>query len=361
MKIIFCNITYLNKYIGITDDDMPNKGGAWVERNKDAHEQWNFLNYDGYCYGYVQNKGDKFSIERIDAEASRSDALEGVTVVWCALNDSNETVIVGWYENATVYRYYQESVFTPIYGIERWYFAKARAEDCYLLPEEYRIFTIGRASVKGKGKGFGQNNYWFAESSYARTELIPEVTEFIEAHREKRINRIREDFSEPDNVAEILTPEESETADELYNNNEFFEFLPYGYRLYHEVENADCAYFLGTALVGLHQYSLAVSWYNKVIEIEGKSWDVNSLMPYLYQQCGRYDEAVDCAVALLEFDETKEEKVRMGVYGMIADNCYFSGKTDTAIKWLDKIISECTDEDFSKYTREIKSQWKKDK
>ena len=53
MNMIFCNITYLKNYIGITDDDMPNKGGAWVVKNKDAGEQWNFLNYDGYCYGYV--------------------------------------------------------------------------------------------------------------------------------------------------------------------------------------------------------------------------------------------------------------------------------------------------------------------
>ena len=66
MKIIFCNITYMNRYMGITDDDSTNKGGSWVVKNEDAHEQWNFLNYNGNCYGFVMNPGEQFAIERID-------------------------------------------------------------------------------------------------------------------------------------------------------------------------------------------------------------------------------------------------------------------------------------------------------
>lgn len=357
MKILFCNITYLNKYIGITDDDMPNKGGAWVVENKDAHEQWNFLNYDGYCYGYVQNKGEKYSIERIDKSATKSDALEGVTIVWCALNDKGETVIVGWYENATVYRYWHKSIYTPIYGLERYYFTKAKAEDCYLLDEKYRTFTIGRASIDGAGKGFGQNNYWFAESSYAREELIPKVMEFIEANRKCRINRINKDFSEPDNIDEILTAYELKEADTLYYDDEFFKFLPLGYRLYHEAQNSDCAYFIATALAALHQYTAAIDWYKTVIEKEGKSWEVNSLLTYLYQQCERYNESIDSALDLLEFEEAKEEKVRTEIYGLLADDYHSLHKDDVAIEWLNKIINESTDNDLLKHTYEVKKLW----
>lgn len=359
MKILFCNITYLNKYIGITDDDMPNKGGAWVTKNKDAHEQWNFLNYDGYCYGFVQNKGESFYIERIDKTAADQDLVDGVTVVWCALNDKGETVIVGWYENATVYRYYQSSICTPIYGLDRYYFTRARAEDCCLLPEENRTFSIGRASVEGKGKGFGQNNYWFAESAYARKELIPAVEAFIEENRGKGINRTDKDFSEPENVKECLTDEEIKLADELYNDNSFFEFLPLGYRLYNEVKNADRAYYLGTALAALHQYSAAITWFNRVIETEGESWGVKSFLPYLYQQCERYDDAAESAESLLRFDEAKEENVRFEIYGIIADSLFFSGRTREAIVWLDKILEESANANLNDHTLKTKEEWLK--
>lgn len=357
MRIIFCNVTYLNNYIGITDDDMPNKGGAWVIKNKDAHEQWNFLNYDGYCYGFVQNKGDYYSIERIDKSAAKKDSLDEVTVVWCASNDEGETVIVGWYENATVYRSLQNSVCTPIYGLERYYFAKAKADDCYLLPEEYRTFTIGRASVDGKGKGFGQQNYWFAESSYAREDLIPEVAKFIEAHKTKRINRTSKSFSEPDNVDVILTNYEVSNADELYSAGEYFTYLPYGYRLFNETKNADSAFFIASSLIQLHQYTSAVKWLNEVLEIEGESWEINSLLPYLYQQCEMYKESTDAAINLFKFDEAQEAKVRIELYGIIADNYHYLCKDDTAIEWLNKILCECTDKELTEHTQKIKELW----
>ena len=79
MKILFCNITYLKNYTGITNEDMPNNGGAWVEKNKDAHEQWNFLNQNGYCYGFVMNKGEQFALERIDKDYSKAAVIEDVT------------------------------------------------------------------------------------------------------------------------------------------------------------------------------------------------------------------------------------------------------------------------------------------
>ena len=185
MKILFCNITYLKNYTGITNEDMPNNGGAWVEKNKDAHEQWNFLNQNGYCYGFVMNKGEQFTIERIDKNYSKAAVIDDVSIVWCALkpNPNKETVIVGWYEHATVCRNFQESIVTPLSGIDRMYFCRAKAEDCYLLPEDLRTFQIERASKAGKGKGFGQQNYWYAESAYAREALIPSVIDFLEANK----------------------------------------------------------------------------------------------------------------------------------------------------------------------------------
>lgn len=358
MKILFCNITYMNKYIGITEDDMPNKGGAWVEKNKDAHEQWNFLNYNGYCYGFVMNKGEQFAIEKIDQKAANSEIVEGVTVVWCALNDNNETVIVGWYENATVYRNFQNSITTPFFGIDRAYFTKASASNCYLLPDELRVYKIGRASRDGSGKGFGQQNFWYAESKYAREELIPDVVKYLETHKHERINRIPEDFECPDNVLDKLSCEEDLEATKLLDNADYYGYLPYGYRSFYFSNSADEAYNIAWALTSLHQYESAIKWYKKVIEIEGDTWDTNSRFPYLYQQCEMYVKSTESAVELLEYKEASDLDIRHELYSIIADNYYHLNEMEEGIKWLDKVISESKDEKLLKHTRTVKDYWK---
>ena len=355
MKILFCNITYMNKYMGITEDDMPSKGGKWVEKNKDAHEQWNFLNVDGYCYGFVMNKGNQFAIERIDKSAAKTDTIDDVTVVWCALNDSNETVIVGWYEHATVYRYYQESVTTPIYGIERLYFCKADADNCYLLPKNKRYFKIGRASQEGSGKGFGQQNYWYAESAYAKDELIPEVIKYMEENRNQRINRTGVSFEDSGNDAP-LSEEENEKALELFDNGNYFEFLPYAYRTFRATKTGDAAYDIASTLSTLHQYDSSIKWHKKVIEIEGEQWDNTSCLPYLYQQREMHKEAVDSSINLLKYEEAKDEGVRHELYSIIADSLYCQNKISEAIEWLDKIISESNDNELIKNTISLRKE-----
>lgn len=357
MKILFCNITYMNNYMGITNDDTSNKGGKWVEQNKDAHEQWNFLNYDGYCYGFVMNHGEQFAIERIDESAAGHNELDDVTVVWCALTPAGETMVVGWYEHATVYRNYQDSVVTPISGIDRNYFCKAKAEDSYLLPEEYRKIVIPRASAAGKGKGFGQQNYWYADSGFARTILIPEVVSCLEGLKDKRINRISSDFEEPSNVTTPPTEEEWTMAYNCFNNGNEYEFLPYGYRKFYSTKSADDAFNIAEALCALHQYEAAVQWYTKVIEIEGNSWDNDSRMPYLYQQIKRYEESTNASMALLEYEEASETAVKHEIYSIIADNFYYLGNIKEAVRWLDKILDESNDKEIILHTISVKNNW----
>lgn len=356
MKILFCNITYMNNYIGKTNDDMPTKGGAWVQKNNEAHEQWNFLNVDGFCYGFVMNKGEEFAIERIDGAVTKTSEVDDVTIVWCALNNSNKTVIVGWYEHATVYRNFHDSVVTPLFGLDRMYFCKADANDCYLLPENKRVFTIGRASKEGSGKGFGQQNYWYAESDYARNELIPEVIKFMENNRDERINKTKRDFEDSGNK-NPLSDVEMAKADELFSNGDYLAFLPYGYRCFHSTKTADAAYDIASALCSLYQYEYAAKWYEKVIEIEGENWNNTSYFPYLYQQIGLYEKSVDSAMKLLKFEESRPEEVKHEIYGIIADNLYYQNKKNEAILWLDKIISESSDNELIRYTISVRKEW----
>ncbi len=221
---------------------------------------------------------------------------------------TQETVIVGWYEHALVHRYYQNSFRSP-FGLDRDFFVTAKAEDCYLLPEGKRAYTIGRAAVDGKGRGFGQSNVWYADSEYARENIVPEVVAYLEANRAWRINRIDADFMAPADVSVPLTEKENKLADEYYDDSEYMKFLPLGYRAYAKDPTGDNAYFMAAAMKGLHQYDKAIEWFFKVIELEGDSWDVTSNLPYLYMECDRHGEAIETATKLLSFAEANDPAI----------------------------------------------------
>ena len=360
MKMLFCNITYMNHYVGNIEEDIPRGGGSWVKKHKDAHEKWNFLNVDGHCFGFVMNKGDQFHIERLEGVSRQEVQTEDVTVVWCALkpteDGTQETVIVGWYEHALVYRYYQNSFISP-FGLDREFFVTAKAEDCYLLPEDKRFYTIGRAAVDGKGKGFGQSNVWYADSEYARANIIPEVTAYLEANKAWRINRIATDFLAPANVSMPLTEKENTQADEYFDENEYMRFLPLGYRAYNSDPTADNAYFMAVAMRGLHQYEKAIEWFSKVIELEGDSWDSTSNLPYLYMECGQYVLSMEVATKLLNFPEANDPVVKHEIYGILAGNNFFLGNYEEAIPWLDKIIAESDDPDAVEAAKLTRTDW----
>ena len=43
MRILFCNIAWMEYYRGIIPGEViPNSGGSFVKKNQDAHEKYNF-------------------------------------------------------------------------------------------------------------------------------------------------------------------------------------------------------------------------------------------------------------------------------------------------------------------------------
>ena len=166
-KILFCNITYLRDYDQSRDTLPPQGGGAYVAENKTGGEVNNFHPYDdGNCYGYVEpgltnGQHNTIHIENIDENAKGKDTLSDVTVVFCAtLPGEKGSVIVGWYDHATVLRRCVEES-------DRIYNLVAQPQNVVLLPETKRTMKAPRASTDGFG--FGQNNLWYASGEDTQT------------------------------------------------------------------------------------------------------------------------------------------------------------------------------------------------
>ena len=358
MKIIFCNITYLRYYDGrVAGELKPKKGGRWVQENEDAHEKWNFLNMDGKCYGYVQGLSEQMHIENLDKVYSQQDEADDITVVWCASSDENKTVVIGWYEHATVYRYLQNMPTTPVTGIERCYWFSTKAENAYLLSEKDRTLEIGRASKTGAGTGFGQYNYWYAKSPYAKEKVIPAVLEFIEKNRDKRINMLNDVFEQPENLIP-LSKEELDYVESLGDEGNDKEYLPYAYRIYANEPSADTAYAVAVTLKNLFQYERSIPWYEKTLEMDSEDLETAGLLAYVYSQCGKYEKTILMAEKLLTTDKALEPDVRDEIYCMLADAHFFAGDVKKAISWQDRILKESGNKSLLEHTQETKKIWK---
>jgi len=161
--ILFCNGGWMQYYQGITKNDKIVGGGKYVESNFSGHEICNFVKVKGFVYGYVHPTGnDQIHIERIGA-TKEEDEIKGVDVVFTAKKPGRQggTVIVGWYKNATVYRYSIDNKWlsnTHKKNKISWHRIKAKAIDATLLTIDQRTIKVPRS----KG-GMGTSLVWYAD------------------------------------------------------------------------------------------------------------------------------------------------------------------------------------------------------
>ncbi|MEC4094991.1 protein NO VEIN domain-containing protein [Myroides odoratimimus] len=159
----------MERYQGLTGDGIQGVG-KHIDNEGWGGEVFNFKNQNNICYGYVQPKissnGDAFSsiikIERLGAGLT-DESIDGVLVIFTSKDPRNKgTRVIGWYENATVYRKSKliKGEARIFEGNNLPYFVKAKAKDTFLFPVDSRIEMVPR----GKN-GMGQSNVWYCEEN----------------------------------------------------------------------------------------------------------------------------------------------------------------------------------------------------
>lgn len=179
-RLVFLNIAWMKKYRGMADD-KPANGGKFVGDTGTAYECYNFFPVNHFCHGYCA-VGNKLDLGRVDEIGKTSDVVQDVTIIWVA-----NRKIVGWYEYAEIYRYWQ-SFNEPEFDKNHtgWdHICKAREENVFLIPPEERNFNVPSAAKNGAGKGLGQSNIWYADSAWAQEIFIPAVEKYLESLRGK--------------------------------------------------------------------------------------------------------------------------------------------------------------------------------
>lgn len=191
--IIFVRIADMKYYKGITDNDRPVNGGSFVNETGMAHECYNFesmiqsdQDYEK-CLGYFRSNGSKtgqLHIEKMPGCTllKKEDSVDGVTVVFVSKAVNSKTMrVVGFYKNATAYRYPRIMTFGN--GYEQEYNFEAKKEDCVLLPYqtrfEYGTWYVPNSSSKNASFGFGRSNVWFSGGKGASDKEVEYVEKML--------------------------------------------------------------------------------------------------------------------------------------------------------------------------------------
>lgn len=112
MNILYCRVGWMEAYKG-NSDERPIGGGSY-NKNEIGYEIYNYLNYKGSYFGYVetgtsntrQEQHKSIHLEKMTGDR-KANCARDVLVVWVATRLTGGQYILGWYKNATVYRFVQ--------------------------------------------------------------------------------------------------------------------------------------------------------------------------------------------------------------------------------------------------------------
>lgn len=178
MMILLCNISWMRRYAGVTEDDVPRHGGTYVDEHGFGHEAINFKPYKGYVYGFIQLRTGTININRLGENDGNK--IDDVLVVWRARSNIG-SVVVGWYKDATVFNELQDHIEGREFNYEneiirpQW-IIKAKATNSFLVPPHERLFK-----VPVRQKGFGSQTFVsFLDSGLSQVKVFrKELLEYV--------------------------------------------------------------------------------------------------------------------------------------------------------------------------------------
>ncbi len=176
---IFCNVAWMEYYDG-RKGDSPCNGGKYVVENGYGAELYNFKRHRNKVYGFVAAHNSTINICRLGANVS-DESVSGVRVFWAATPEEGGRRLVGWYDDATVYRTFKNRPSAPAFPKKNMpYIIAADAGNEHLIPISLRKcpqFLIPNARDAGKNGiqwGMGQNPIRYVENS-AGQKLVDSI------------------------------------------------------------------------------------------------------------------------------------------------------------------------------------------
>lgn len=342
-KIIFCNIAWMKDYRGKTDEDIPINGGKYIDEVGTGGEVCSFLDDNGKCHGLVRIKGKIALQNHFKGVKLKDEYVDDVLVVWVATNEKKQTRIVGWYKNARVYRENRELIFFTEQSSNQYYNVEAKTTDCFLLPVEDRTFEINRASEVGVGMGMGQSNIWYAESTFARANIVPAVIKYIENYDGNNINFVYDDWDIENEINDIKFSNDFgklyEKGLESYEKKSYYEALIYFKAAQKIDEPIEMLRKLGKTLFYTLRYDEAVDLFKRIIDLEGVKIDLLVYTMQSYDLTENREKTIEYANKVIELPSNDYNAMedKINAYCIIFNICIYEKKFKKAEEIMGKL------------------------
>ncbi len=210
MKVILCRLAWMTHYRGFEPGYDPGNMN-WIEKDEGCSEQWNFMHGpDGYIRGFVmlqrKNKDGNYTgtinITKLGSKPNDK-FIEGVKVIFFANNPNDKkNYVVGWYDNATVYRTWtrgdNSNSYRKVSGQNEFFSFLVKKDNAFLFDPDERNIFIPSASSKNIGYP-GQSNVFYGKTNPKFIDTIIKQLDLAWSNRNDEL------FSEPE--MEFLTLE----------------------------------------------------------------------------------------------------------------------------------------------------------
>lgn len=178
MPNLICNIVWMPHYQG--EAEVHPGGFDYVSENGFGHELLNFDALNGKVYGFVQTRNSTVNITRLGAKPD-ADFLDGVRIIFISTHPQLGPVVIGWYENARVWRRMRPGTRSvPVHpDVKITFQFETSSDNAFLLPMAERVLPI-----PNRKQGFpGQSPVFFPDES---DEIRPWMRKFEKYFEEKK-------------------------------------------------------------------------------------------------------------------------------------------------------------------------------
>ncbi|WP_317367240.1 hypothetical protein [uncultured Tyzzerella sp.] len=348
MNYVIFKVSFFNNYNGIEDTSLNIYDRFYQEKKSNNPEQYNFQDYNNFCYGYASLKPGVVNLSNINFTNDNSTLLRDALVIW-VYEDNTKHYIVGWYKNASVYNFLQKEISYPSVGRDLYYNVKAKSTNCYLLPVEKRTFNI---NIPFKDN----NNFYIGNENDI---LYQDILNFINTYNGNFINNILSR-----NIDEVLkdAPKNPTLLYKrgsiyLYNESNFLEALKYFNTtlLFKDMlsknEITDVYYSKAMCLQFLNCFDCALFYFEKVIS--NIEYDINILknMIYLCIYTKKYHKAINYCDTIITSEQKNEQNIIfLDEISCLKVDCYLSLKQyDLAKDLLISIKNNTLSKELSNY------------
>lgn len=170
MPDLICNLVWMPEYRG--EAEVHAGGFDYVAEHGYGHELRNFDAIGNRLFGYVQAKNGTVDITKLGANPN-DEYVDGVRVIFISTKPRHGPVVIGWYEQARVWRKKQPGILNipTLPDIKIDYQLEGDASAAVLIPVDKRDFD-----VPNRRKGFpGQSAVYFPST---HSEIEPWMQRF---------------------------------------------------------------------------------------------------------------------------------------------------------------------------------------